>query len=72
MQSGRKKKSHPDWKARSQTVFADDMNPLLETTTRTIRIAASQDTRLVWKTPAAPLEISDEQSESKITKPFNP
>lgn len=35
MQSGRKKKSHPDWKARSQTVFADDMNPLLETTTRT-------------------------------------
>lgn len=68
MQSGKKKKSHPDWKARSQTVFANDMNPLLETTTRTDGLSSITGYQTSVKNSTASLDISNEQFENKITK----
>ena len=68
MQSGKKKNSHPDWKARSQTVFADDMNPLLETTTRTDGLSSITGYQTSVKNSTASLDISNEQFENKITK----
>ena len=68
MQSCKKKKSHPDWKARRQPVFADDMNPLIKTTTRTDGLSSITGYQTSIKNSTASLDISNEQFENKITK----